>query len=111
MFALEYQEETWRQGAACAHLGVSTKIFFSEDIGDIARAKQTCIECPVLEPCLEAAITRREPWGVWGGQLFRNGHILATKRRRGRPPKVLRPEDQLPSVPIPDNLQVELRSA
>ena len=39
-------------------------------------------------PCLEAAIERREPWGVWGGELFANGKVLAQKRRRGRPPKV-----------------------
>ena len=82
-----------------------------EDLGDIARAKGICTDCPVLAPCLEAAIERREPWGVWGGQLFRNGHLLATKRRRGRPPKVPRPEDQLPVVPIPAHLQAELRSA
>ena len=111
MFALEYEEEIWRQDAACARLGVPPGIFFSEDLGDIAQAKRICAECPVLAPCLEAAIERREPWGVWGGQLFRNGHLLATKRRRGRPPKVPRPEDQLPVVPIPAHLQVELRSA
>lgn len=111
MFALEYEEEIWRQDSACARLGVPTGIFFSEDLGDIAQAKRICAECPVLAPCLEAAIERREPWGVWGGQLFRNGHLLATKRRRGRPPKVPRPEDQLPVVPIPAHLQVELRSA
>ena len=111
MFALEYEEEIWRQDAACARLGVPTGSFLSEDLGDIAQAKGICAECPVLAPCLEAAIERREPWGVWGGQLFRNGHLLATKRRRGRPPKVPRPEDQLPVVPIPAHLQVELRSA
>ena len=33
------------------------------------------------------AIERREPWGVWGGQLFFNGKVLAFKRKRGRPPK------------------------
>ena len=36
---------------------------------------------------------RREPWGVWGGELFVNGKIVAQKRKRGRPPKV-RPEEQ-----------------
>ena len=111
MFALEYKEEVWRQDAACGRLGVPTGIFFSEDLGDIARAKRICSECPALAPCLEAAIERREPWGVWGGQLIRNAHGLANKRRRGRPPKVPRPEDQLPVVPIPAHLQVELRSA
>ena len=36
------------------------------------------------------AIERGEPWGVWGGQLFFNGKILAQKRKRGRPPKIPR---------------------
>ncbi len=39
------------------------------------------------------ALTRREPWGVWGGELFVNGKIVAQKRKRGRPPKV-RPEEE-----------------
>ncbi|HEX2563662.1 MAG TPA: WhiB family transcriptional regulator, partial [Acidimicrobiales bacterium] len=72
---------------------------------DIARAKNICATCPALIPCLEGALERREPWGVWGGQLFLNGKILATKRRRGRPPKLPRPEDQLPEIPIPEHLQ------
>ena len=64
-----------------------------------------------MEDCLEGAIRRREPRGVWGGQLIRNGHILANKRRRGRPSKVPRPEDQLPMVPIPARIRQELLSA
>ncbi len=62
-------------------------LFFSEQIDDIARAKQICTLCPVVEACLDGALERREPWGVWGGQLFLNGKILAFKRKRGRPPK------------------------
>jgi WhiB family redox-sensing transcriptional regulator len=48
---------------------------------------------------------------VWGGQLFLNGKVLASKRRRGRPPKVARPEDELPDVPVPVHLQDRLRTA
>ena len=62
-----------------------TDVFFSDEPGDIEQAKRICATCPVIEPCLKEAIRNREPWGVWGGQLFRNGHILAVKRRRGRP--------------------------
>jgi WhiB family redox-sensing transcriptional regulator len=62
-------------------------LFFSEQIDDIALAKAICQRCPLIEPCLEGALARREPWGVWGGQLFLNGKVLATKRKRGRPPK------------------------
>ena len=86
-------------GDSLAHL------FFSEELQDIARAKTICSECPVIAPCLEGALERREPWGVWGGQLFLNGRILAQKRRRGRPPKNPRPEDQLPVIPIPEHLR------
>jgi WhiB family transcriptional regulator, redox-sensing transcriptional regulator len=73
--------------AACRHRGF-TELFFSELIPEINRAKDLCRTCPLLEPCLRGAIVRREPAGVWGGQLFVNGRILAQKRKRGRPPKV-----------------------
>jgi hypothetical protein len=33
------------------------------------------------------ALKRREPWGVWGGELFLRGAIVPRKRRRGRPRK------------------------
>lgn len=64
-----------------------TSVFFSEDLYDIARAKHLCGSCLVQEACLAGACARREPWGVWGGELFLNGHVVAQKRRRGRPPK------------------------
>ena len=111
MFAIEYKNEIWREDAACAELGVPTGIFFSEDLGDIARAKRICADCPSLTLCLEAAIDRNEPWGVWGGQLFRKGKILAYKRGRGLPRKFSRPEDELPVIHIPVHLQSTLRSA
>ncbi len=101
-----------RAGAACRDLGVPlTGVFFSEELQDIAAAKRICATCPVMVECLEGAIARHEPWGVWGGQMFLNGRILATKRRRGRPPKVARPEDQLPDIPVPVHLEAWLRSA
>ena len=46
-----------------------------------------CVGCAARMACLSGAVERREPWGVWGGQLFFNGKILAHKRKRGRPPK------------------------
>jgi WhiB family transcriptional regulator, redox-sensing transcriptional regulator len=30
-------------------------------------------------------LERSEPWGVWGGELFQHGAIIADKRARGRP--------------------------
>ena len=80
--ALDWAQAKCRDGAA-SMIG----LFFSEQIDDIARAKTICTVCPLQEPCLAGAMERREPWGVWGGQLFFNGKILAQKRKRGRPPK------------------------
>lgn len=94
----------WEDRAACRSVANAGDLFFSEDIGEIAAAKRVCADCPVLAPCLEGALERREPWGVWGGQLFMNGKMLAVKRRRGRPPKVARPEDQMPNIPVPAHL-------
>jgi WhiB family redox-sensing transcriptional regulator len=109
----ELQDQTWEDAAACRDVTDAGEVFFSEDLGDIAAAKQVCADCPVLAPCLEGALQRREPWGVWGGQLFMNGKMLTIKRRRGRPPKVPRPEDQMPVIPVPAHLvaQAELRTA
>jgi WhiB family transcriptional regulator, redox-sensing transcriptional regulator len=68
-----------------------TDLFFSDELADIAAAKAICATCPLVVPCLEGALERREPAGVWGGQLFVNGRVLPKKRRRGRPPKHPRP--------------------
>lgn len=90
--AIEIESEAWRADARCRDGAASlTALFFSEQLDDIARAKAFCRECPVRAACLAAALGRREPWGVWGGELLANGKVLAQKRRRGRPPKVLPP--------------------
>ena len=98
--------ETWWAQARCSDgTGDSTSLFFSDELQDIAAAKRICAECPVMAECLEGALDRREPRGVWGGQLIANGHVLAHKRRRGRPPKVPRPEDHIPQIPLPVHLR------
>jgi WhiB family transcriptional regulator, redox-sensing transcriptional regulator len=88
-----------------------TSLFFSEELHDIARAKAICSKCTVRTPCLEGALDRREPWGVWGGELLLNGKILANKRKRGRPPKHPRPEPVVEEVPIPPHLLPEVKTA
>lgn len=102
----EDDDRSWWADASCNTGGAGlAAVFFSGELQDIAAAKRLCAECPVMAQCLEGALARREPLGVWGGQLFSNGRILTSKRRRGRPPKVARPEDQLPDVPIPEHLR------
>ena len=105
------REEFWAEALCNDGTGSLVALFFSEQLDDIARAKSICGECAVRVDCFEGALARREPFGVWGGQLFLNGKVLASKRRRGRPPKVARPEDELPDVPVPVHLQERLRTA
>jgi WhiB family redox-sensing transcriptional regulator len=68
--------------------GVYSALFHSDDLVDIARAKAICGRCTVREPCLARALERREPCGVWGGQVLQKGQIVGHPRRRGRPPRM-----------------------
>lgn len=63
------------------------ELFFSEVPAEVEQAKSLCLECPLRAACLTGARERREPWGVWGGELFENGAIVGRKRPRGRPRK------------------------
>jgi len=114
VFAIQYEmteTEAWRDEALCRDGSAAlVALFFSEQLDDIARAKAFCLGCPVREECLDAALTRREPWGVWGGELLANGKVLAQKRNRGRPPKVAPPTLLPPMIRVQD-LLAERQSA
>jgi len=78
----------WWADARCNDgAGTMAGLFFSEELQDIATAKRICAVCPVMVSCLEGAIERREPWGVWGGEWFVQGVVVPRKRPRGRPRK------------------------
>lgn len=77
---------------------VDPEAFFAESPAGVEWAKSLCRECPVREQCLAGALERREPWGVWGGELFVNGVVVARKRPRGRPRKHPLPEP-VPAAP------------
>lgn len=110
MFAAVFTQ-IWMRDAKCRTDAVPTELFFSEDLGEITQAKAICAQCPVMVECLEGAIARAEPWGVWGGQLFLNGKVLAVKRRRGRPRKHPLPTDEVPMLPVPEHLREHVRTA
>ena len=96
---IEAEVEVAPGRARCADgTGQLTALFFSEDLGDIARAKAFCRGCEVRSDCLAGAVERVEPWGVWGGELVVNGRISANRRRRGRPPQEPRAEVVLPDT-------------
>lgn len=65
----------------------AAELFFSERPADLEAAKVLCADCPLRRECLEGAVARSEPWGVWGGAIFQSGEIIAVKRPRGRPRK------------------------
>lgn len=62
-------------------------LWFAEAPAELERAKQLCGGCPVRARCLAGAVARREPWGVWGGEIFERGGVVPRKRPRGRPRK------------------------
>jgi WhiB family transcriptional regulator, redox-sensing transcriptional regulator len=63
------------------------ELWFAESPSDVEFAKALCVDCPVRSLCLDGALERREPWGVWGGELFLQGTVIPRKRPRGRPRK------------------------
>lgn len=63
------------------------ELFFAESPADVELAKALCQGCPLQRGCLAGALDRREPWGVWGGELFCQGVVIPHKRPRGRPRK------------------------
>jgi len=62
-------------------------LWFSARPAEVELAKSLCADCPVRELCLSGALSRQEPWGVWGGELFVDGVVVAHKKPRGRPRK------------------------
>jgi WhiB family transcriptional regulator, redox-sensing transcriptional regulator len=63
------------------------ELFFAESPQDVELAKAMCRDCRARIACLTGALERREPWGVWGGELLMRGAIVPRKRPRGRPRK------------------------
>ena len=68
------------------------ELFFAESPSDVEQAKAMCLGCRARLACLAGAVERREPWGVWGGELLLRGVIVPRKRPRGRPRKTEQPD-------------------
>jgi len=76
-----------KPGTALPCHTVDPDLWFAEAPADVETAKALCAPCPLREACLAGALDRREPWGVWGGQLVLSGVVVPRKRPRGRPRK------------------------
>jgi WhiB family redox-sensing transcriptional regulator len=70
-------------GPGCAD--ADAELWFAERPADLVAAKKICAGCPLRAAYLAGALERREPWGVWGGEIVEFGVVLAYKRGRGRP--------------------------
>ncbi|HSP36282.1 MAG TPA: WhiB family transcriptional regulator [Frankiaceae bacterium] len=88
MFATTLGARIEAEGLTLPCWAVDPDLFFAESPEDIETAKAICLDCPVRAECLDGAVARREPYGVWGGQLVVSGAIVARKRSRGRPRKI-----------------------
>jgi WhiB family redox-sensing transcriptional regulator len=83
--ALGIIHETWHLKASCR--GPESQLFFPPSLPERreereareARAKRICLDCTVLDDCLEFALRVREPHGIWGG-------LTEAERRRLLPP-------------------------
>ncbi|WP_245159742.1 WhiB family transcriptional regulator [Blastococcus sp. CT_GayMR19] len=65
------------------------ELWFADSPDQLEVAKRLCGGCPLRDACLAGALDRAEPWGVWGGEIFERGVVIARKRPRGRPRKVV----------------------
>ena len=67
---------------------LDSELWFAERPAAVELAKTLCGRCPIRRSCLAGALERREPWGVWGGELLVRGAVVARKRPPGRPRKL-----------------------
>jgi len=103
----------WRLQARCADPGVDPNIFFVMDPPNdnvdwdkeilrrasrtprrsaltteaqrlLTEAKEICASCPVREACLEYAMARKEPFGIYGGLTAHERHLLRRDRARNQ---------------------------
>jgi WhiB family redox-sensing transcriptional regulator len=66
-------DEVWQPRAACR--GPQAAVFFppshferkDEKAERESRAKEICAQCAVRAPCLDYALSIKEPHGIWGG--------------------------------------------
>ena len=84
---VDFNEEIGHAGSGIPCQESDAELWFAESPADVEFAKTLCGACPVRIECLAGALSRAEPWGVWGGELFVQGAIVAHKRPRGRPRK------------------------
>jgi len=72
------QDQSWQQEAEC--LKYNTSIFYPIDEIDAEIPKKICKTCIVQAYCLEYALEKGEPEGVWGGTSERERERILRNR-------------------------------
>src|SRR5205807_148876 len=73
----------WMLKASCR--GSDWRIFFPALGEDTTVAKKICQTCPVIDECLEYAMSNGEKFGCWGGTSERERRRLRKTRKRELP--------------------------
>ena len=73
-------EPNWMAKGLCANQPPET--FFPSDGVGVEVAKRICVQCPVVDGCLEYALTNRIDHGVWGGTSERQRRRILKARRK-----------------------------
>jgi WhiB family redox-sensing transcriptional regulator len=79
----------WLEQAACQHHDPDLFFPVSEvgpGVAQIDDAKRVCRSCPVIAECLEWAVARAIPFGVWGGLSGDERELIARTSRADRRP-------------------------
>lgn len=70
--------QPWMERGACRG-APDPDIFLSKTHEEVVEAKSYCRRCAVCQECLDYALKRPEPFGVWGGKASheRKNHLQA----------------------------------
>lgn len=66
------------------------ELWWSDTREGVEEAKAKCLGCPIRESCLRVALERREPAGVWGGELLDRGKVSNRRPKRVAEPVMTR---------------------
>ena len=82
---MRIERAEWYPQAKCNPINpksVGKPDFFSENEQDVQEAKNFCYGCPTKNPCLDKALEKREPVGVWGGATEKERKSIIRRRQR-----------------------------
>jgi len=68
-------QQPWADQALCAQ--TDPDAFHPDAGGSTREAKAVCAKCPVVEDCLQWALTTNERFGVWGGHSERERRAIS----------------------------------